>query len=70
MRPIVIVVPTPDPLLTTAQVAKVLGISSKTLVRYEAKGWVKPARVLPSGHRRWSLDEVRRQLDALREDRD
>jgi len=57
----------PGALLTTAQVAKPLGISSRTLVRYAERGWVTPARVLPSGHSRWSLEDVRRQLDALRD---
>ena len=57
----------PDALLTTAQVAKALGISSNTLVRYEKRGWVTPTRVLPSGHRRWLLSEVRRQLDEQQE---
>jgi len=43
------------------------GISSRTLVRYAERGWVTPARVLPSGHCRCSLEDVRRQLDALRD---
>jgi hypothetical protein len=33
-----------------------------TLIRYADKGWVKPALVLPSGHRRWRLAELERQL--------
>lgn len=57
----------PDELLTTAQVARELGISARTLVRYAERGYVAPAMVLPSGHRRWRLGEVREQLAALRE---
>jgi DNA-binding transcriptional MerR regulator len=49
-------------LLTTAQAARLLGISTRTLVRYAERGYVKPEMVLPSGHRRWILDDVRRQL--------
>jgi len=63
----VIVTSRPGALPTTAQVAKQLGISSRTLERYAERGWVTPARVLPSGHRRWSLEDVRCQLDALRD---
>lgn len=54
-------------LLSTAAVAKALGVTGKTVLRYEAKGWLTPAEVLPSGHRRWLLSEVRAQLTALRE---
>jgi DNA-binding transcriptional MerR regulator len=49
-------------LLTTAQVAKRLGISTRTLVRYAEKGYVTPEMTLPSGHRRWILEDVRRQI--------
>lgn len=53
-------------LLPTTQVAKALGISSRTLARYVEKGLLTPAVVLPSGHYRWDLDDVRRQLIELR----
>lgn len=54
-------------LLSTAAVAKALGVTGKTILRYEQRGWLTPAAVLPSGHRRWRLSEVRAQLAALRE---
>jgi DNA-binding transcriptional MerR regulator len=54
-------------LLTTAQAARALGISTRTLVRYAEKGYVQPAMVLPSGHRRWVVDDIRRQLRQLSE---
>ena len=60
----------PDDLLTTAQVARRLGVSSRTLVRYAERGYVTPAMVLPSGHRRWRLEDVTEQLRALQENRD
>ncbi len=50
-------------LLTTALAAKQLGISSRTLVRYAELGYVAPALTLPSGHRRWNLAALRRQLE-------
>ena len=58
---------TEKPLLTTAQVAKALGVSGTTLKRWESRGWVTPAEVFPSGHRRWILEEVKAQLTAARE---
>lgn len=56
-----------EELLTTTQVAKIVGVSRQTLVRYEERGWVTPARVLPSGHRRWRLSDLERQLRELGE---
>jgi DNA-binding transcriptional MerR regulator len=51
--------------LTTGVAAKRLGISRMTLVRYADEGYVAPSRVLPSGHRRWKLSELQRQLRDL-----
>jgi DNA-binding transcriptional MerR regulator len=56
-----------EPLLTTVQLARQLGISRTSVIRYEQRGWITPERTLPSGHRRWSLEDVKAQLDALRE---
>lgn len=54
-------------LLTTTQAAKEFGISGRTLARYVERGLLRPTVVLPSGHLRWDLDDVRRQLDELRQ---
>lgn len=56
-----------EELLTTAQAAKVFGINRTTLGRYARDGLLKPTVVLPSGHLRWSLEDLRRQMQALRE---
>lgn len=56
-----------EELLTTAQAAKVFGINRTTLGRYARDGLLKPTVVLPSGHLRWSLEDLRRQMRALRE---
>jgi predicted site-specific integrase-resolvase len=56
-----------DELLTTAQAAKLYGINRTTLGRYARDGLLRPTVVLPSGHLRWSLDDLRRQMQALRE---
>ena len=44
-----------------------LGVSRRTLARYAERGQLVPTLVLPSGHYRWELDDIRRQLKALRE---
>jgi DNA-binding transcriptional MerR regulator len=54
-------------LLTTAQAARELGISPRTLARYAQRGILVPTMVLPSGHRRWDMDDLRRQLREQRE---
>jgi DNA-binding transcriptional MerR regulator len=64
--PTVIAVPGPE-LLTTAQAASALGVSRRTLARYAERKLLTPTLVLPSGHYRWDLDDIRRQLRELRE---
>ena len=53
------------PLVPTADAARALGISRRTLSRYAHDGVVTPALVLPSGHFRWDLAALRRQLTEL-----
>lgn len=57
----------PGELLTTAQAAKFLGINRTTLGRYARDGILTPTVVLPSGHLRWNLDDLRRQMRNLRQ---
>ena len=54
-------------LVTTAEAARELGVSRRTLLRYVERGYLTPTVVLPSGHLRWDLDDLRQQLRALRE---
>ena len=54
-------------LLTTAEAARFLGISRRALSRYAQNGQLEPTLVLPSGHYRWDIDDIRRQLRELRE---
>jgi predicted site-specific integrase-resolvase len=56
-----------EKLLTTAQAAAHLGISRGTLARYARDGLLRPTLKLPTGHLRWSLDDLRRQMRELRE---
>jgi excisionase family DNA binding protein len=56
-----------EKLLTTAQAAEHLGISRGTLARYARDGLLRATLVLPTGHLRWSLDDLHRQMRELRE---
>lgn len=51
-----------DELLTTAQAAKRIGISTTTLNTWARSGKVRPTLITPGGQRRWNLDDLRRQL--------
>jgi predicted site-specific integrase-resolvase len=66
----VINVPRPDPMLTTAEAARVVGIHRKTLSGYVGRGLIKPTLRLPSGHMRWDVDDLKRQLRELDERRE
>ncbi len=56
--------------MTTQQAAKLLGISRRTLARYVVNGDVVPTVTLPSGHHRWDVADLRRQLQGQRRRRD
>jgi excisionase family DNA binding protein len=56
-----------EKLLTTAQAAEHLGIARGTLARYARDGLLRATLVLPTGHLRWSLDDLHRQMRELRE---
>jgi DNA-binding transcriptional MerR regulator len=54
-------------LITTAEAARELGVSRSTLGRYVRLGLLTPTRTLPSGHHRWDMEELERQLRELRQ---
>ncbi len=54
------------PLVPTADAARALGISRRTLSRYAHDGVVRPALVLPGGQYRWDVTDLRKQLNDLR----
>ncbi len=56
-----------EKLLTTAQAAEHFGVDRRTLARYARTGQLTPTVVLPSGHLRWSLEDIERQLKDFRE---
>ena len=51
-----------DRLLTTAEAAKLIGVSRATLASYARKGLLKPEFRLPTGSLRWRLSSLRQQL--------
>ena len=56
----------PERLLTTSEAAKILGLSRGVLASYVRRGLLKPYLTLPTGHYRWDLDDIRRQLAEMR----
>jgi predicted site-specific integrase-resolvase len=56
-------------LLTTREAADFLGIDRRTLGRYARTGLLKPTVVLPTGHLRWDLDDLQRQMREIRQRR-
>ena len=50
-------------LLTSGELAKELGVSRGVLLVWEEKGYITPYFKTPGGHRRWVLEDVRRQLN-------
>lgn len=53
--------------LTNGEAAEKIGIAASTLRAAAKSGRLKPAMVTPGGHYRWDLDDLRRQLERLRE---
>ena len=45
-------------LLKIREVAKILGVAQNTVRRLQERNELKPAMVLPSGHRRWTQEQV------------
>ena len=56
-----------DRLLTTTEAAKAMGLSRATLASYARRGLLTPRMILPTGHYRWSLPDIERQLRELRQ---
>jgi excisionase family DNA binding protein len=56
-----------DDMLTTAEAAKIVGVSRRTMLRYVDRGWITASTTLPSGYHRFRRGDLVAQLDELRE---
>jgi len=54
-------------LVTTAELARALGLSARTIQRYRQAGLLEPELVSAGGHARWDVDKVRARLRSLAE---
>ena len=54
-------------LVPTSVLARVLGLSDRTIQRYRQLGVLKPDVVSPGGHARWNVEKVRQRLRELAE---
>ena len=56
-----------DRLVTTAEAAKTLGVSNRTLARWTQDGRLTPTSTTLGGHYRWNVDELREQIRKLQQ---
>ncbi|GAB2665267.1 hypothetical protein GCM10027271_25340 [Saccharopolyspora gloriosae] len=49
-------------LVPTGDLARELGISTRTVARYVREGLLVPTEVTLGGHYRWDIDDVRQQI--------
>jgi DNA-binding transcriptional MerR regulator len=54
-------------LLTTRELARVIGLSERTIQRYRAEGLITPEIESKGGHARWDVESVKQQLRAMRQ---
>ncbi|GAA1303807.1 helix-turn-helix domain-containing protein [Pseudonocardia xinjiangensis] len=55
-----------DKLLTTGELAKLLGVSPGAILKWTRSGLIIPTWSTPGGHHRWRLGDVQEQLRAAR----
>lgn len=60
----------PEPLLTSAQVARELGVAAGTVARWVRSGWITATSTTAGGQSRFRLSEVQDQLKARHLQRD
>jgi len=62
-----VIVVTEGRLVTTAELARALGLSARIIQRYRQAGLPEPELVSAGGHARWDVDKVRSTLRSLAE---
>lgn len=53
-------------LVETAELARELSVTTRTLQRWRREGLITPAEETLGGHARWDVDAVREQIRQLR----
>ncbi|WP_433279546.1 MerR family DNA-binding transcriptional regulator [Pseudonocardia xinjiangensis] len=48
--------------MLTSEAAKALGISARSIARWESEGKITPNLRTPGGHMRWNIEALRKQL--------
>lgn len=51
--------------MSTAELARALHLSPRSIQRYVTAGLIEPEFRTPGGHYRWSVERVREQIRAL-----
>lgn len=55
-----------EPLLSTGDAARALGLNTRSLARWARNGLVTPAMISPGGRYLWDLEDLRSQLQIMR----
>jgi DNA-binding transcriptional MerR regulator len=56
-----------EPLLSTGEAARALGLNTRSLARWARNGLVTPTMISPGGRYLWDLDDLRSQLRIMRD---
>jgi DNA-binding transcriptional MerR regulator len=54
-------------LVTSAELARALGLSARSIQRYRRDGLITPEVVSPGGHARWDIEKVRQEIRDLQQ---
>ncbi|MHA6801940.1 MerR family transcriptional regulator [Salinifilum ghardaiensis] len=56
---------TDEPLITTSELARRLGLASRTITDYAQRGWITPALITPGGQYRWRYENAYAEINRL-----
>ena len=58
-----------DRLLSTGEVARILGLNTRSVARWARNGLITPTMISPGGRYLWDLEDLKSQLRIMRERR-